>query len=41
MTYFDAVFSHALLEHLNDPLAALKEMRRVRKAGRRGRHAYA
>ena len=28
---FDAVFSHALLEHLNDPLSALKEMRRVVK----------
>ena len=28
---FDAVFSHALLEHLNEPLLALKEMRRVVK----------
>lgn len=28
---FDAVFSHALLEHLNDPLSALKEMKRVVK----------
>ncbi len=30
---FDAVFSHALLEHLKDPLAALKEMRRVTRTG--------
>lgn len=30
---FDAIFSHALLEHLNDPLLALKEMRRVVKPG--------
>jgi SAM-dependent methyltransferase len=28
---FDAVFSHALFEHLNDPLSALKEMQRVVK----------
>jgi ubiquinone/menaquinone biosynthesis C-methylase UbiE len=28
---FDAVFSHALLEHLNDPQAALLELRRVLK----------
>ncbi|MDH3581672.1 MAG: class I SAM-dependent methyltransferase, partial [Hyphomicrobiales bacterium] len=30
---FDAVFSHAMLEHLRDPLAVIKEMHRVLKPG--------
>jgi ubiquinone/menaquinone biosynthesis C-methylase UbiE len=30
---FDAVFSHAVLEHLSDPAAAVKEYRRVLKGG--------
>jgi ubiquinone/menaquinone biosynthesis C-methylase UbiE len=30
---FDAAFSHAMLEHMHDPLEVLKEMRRVLKPG--------
>jgi ubiquinone/menaquinone biosynthesis C-methylase UbiE len=30
---FDAVFSHALLQHVESPLAAVREMRRVLKPG--------
>ncbi len=30
---FDAVFSHALFEHLSEPLAALHEIRRVLRSG--------
>ena len=30
---FDAVFSHAVLEHLSDPAAAIAEFRRVLKVG--------
>ncbi len=30
---FDAVFSHAMLEHMHDPVSVLKEMRRVLKPG--------
>jgi ubiquinone/menaquinone biosynthesis C-methylase UbiE len=30
---FDAVFSHAVLEHLREPLAALREIQRVLKSG--------
>lgn len=30
---FDAIFSHAMLEHLREPAAVVKEMRRVLKPG--------
>lgn len=30
---FDVVFAHQVLQHLTDPVAALREMRRVTKAG--------
>ena len=30
---FDAVFSHAMLEHIRDPLAVVREMQRVLKPG--------
>jgi ubiquinone/menaquinone biosynthesis C-methylase UbiE len=30
---FDAIFAHALLEHLSEPVGALKEMFRVLKKG--------
>ena len=29
--YFDAVFAHALFEHLREPVRALREMKRVVK----------
>ena len=31
--FFDAVFSHAVLQHLRDPIAALAELRRVLQPG--------
>jgi ubiquinone/menaquinone biosynthesis C-methylase UbiE len=34
---FDRVFSHALMEHLSDPVRALREMYRVIKARRHRR----
>ena len=36
---FDVVHAHQVLQHLRDPFAALAEMRRVTKAGRRGGRA--
>jgi len=36
---FDVVHAHQVLQHLTDPVAALREMRRVLPTGRAGRRA--